>query len=348
MPSIQAHARRLTEEIRSVLWWNHLVSPLAGILYSLWWFGVDHLQQPVQTILLFSCSLFGTASFGYWLNDLTDQSLDQRVGKSNATLRYSTSVNLTIAGFLLLVGAWPWYYLVQYSVGFYAWLGVFITLLLYSVPPFRLKERGLAGVLCDAGYGHLLPVWIVLGIFASPEITASPDWTVWAFLGSLLLLIKGLRNICLHQLEDRHRDRKAGVQTFVLRWGPKRTASLISWLFLPMEGILLLILAIVVHPVFLAGLLFFLFTYALRVWSWKFYRSYSERMVYRLWYVLNDFYEGTFPLLALGLVLFHKPWLGWLLPVHVFLFPRALNHWRWVWDTWKNLTFWIELRKYIL
>lgn len=348
MATIRDHARRLSRDIRSVLWWNHIASPLAGLIYGFGWLGMDHLHHPERTVFLFTCSLFGTASFGYWINDLTDQELDQRAGKPNATLQYTTPVNLLIAGILLLTGSLPWYFMDYHSVGWYAWLSVIITLCLYSIPPVRLKERGFAGVLCDTLYGHLLPVWIVLGIFAPPRLVNAADWRWFAVAGSALLVLKGIRNICLHQLEDRHRDRITGIRTFALVNGPLRTARLISWVILPLELLLLMLLATVAHPLFLAGLLFFLFTYGLRVWSWKFYRSYSQRMVYRLWYVLNDFYEGTFPLLALALLLFRHPGLWWLIPLHVFLFPQALIHWQWVWDSWKNLTFWIELRKYIL
>ena len=86
---------------------------------------------------------------------------------------------------------------------------------LYSVQPFRLKEKGLAGI---AAYS----ISCVLGYVVFP----------WAWLGvrvlTLLVLAPAVfldkwTNLHFHQLADLDKDRRAAVRTYAVRAGLERT-----------------------------------------------------------------------------------------------------------------------------
>lgn len=167
------------------------------------------------------------------LNDLTDRGQDRAASKANRLEGKAPAFIALALALPALVGA-----------GFaIAWrddpalVTVFGTTWLvfasYSLPPVRLKERGLAGVLADATGAHLLPAMIAL-LLAYRANALPPDPRL---LGAVALWSGGfgLRGILWHQLMDRASDARAGVATFVVRRGPKAAVRLARWVALPIE-----------------------------------------------------------------------------------------------------------------
>lgn len=333
--------------IRMSLWWHHIVAPLLGVWYVILLLGKDSPLATLSSFFWLAVSIIGTASLGYWINDWTDQEQDLQVGKNNATTSYSDIQKTLILFLLFLLALTPWFFLPRSILSFGLWGVLVLSFILYSVPPIRFKERAVWGILCDMSYGHLLPVWITIGTFTNEVQLSISRPQILVCQITLLLILKGLRNIIQHQLEDRKKDQLLQLNTFVKWLGPYRSALLISLFILPLEIMVLGTLLWFLHVGLGLFYLFFILTYAWRIWSWKFYRSKSIRQVFRLWFVLNDYYEASFPLTALILLIFQDPAFIFVGLVHLFIFPKTLDHWKWVWHSWLNLELWWELRKYI-
>ena len=318
--------------LRFSLWWQHIVPPvLAGAYLAV----ATQALPPgrlVALLPLFVVSIVGIAGFGYFLNDVCDIGADRAAGKANAAAGRGPLARAAILLGLLLLGLAPWSLLPRHPVTAILLALQVGVLTLYSARPLRLKERGLAGVLADTLYGHLLPVAIALVTFFPEPLTSLASARGHRRAASILVLTgvvlacKGLRNILLHQLGDRENDRRAGLRTFVLARGPVRTLDLINRFLLPVEvGALAAVLVLLAPaaPVW-AGFAAFLAFTALMFSAWKFPYLPRRQLRFKFLYFLNDFYEEWLPPTALGIAVARHAELWPLLPLHFALFPRGL------------------------
>lgn len=317
--------QRLIHALRAPLWWNHLAPPVLSVFYFFLWKGEAGFPTYLVPLLLFMVSFTGIAAFGYWLNDWMDIAADATAGKPNAVASKSRPQRVGIAIILLISGWLPWLGLPPHWQG-PTLLGVLnLSLILYSVPPFRWKERGPLGVVCDLSYGHLLPVFIALATFAPlfSERQTHPSLTIIILL--LLLVSKGIRNIIEHQIADRKNDRKAGTSTFVTRFGALFSARILSWFLLPLELMLLSVFLACVGWALFFSFLLFLAIYLFLFYAWKAFRGHPGRWLFRWWYAPNDFYESWLPLTLLVLAGIGEPVNFLLLGVHLVIFPKSLQ-----------------------
>lgn len=157
---------------------------------------------------VFLVSFFGIGIFGYFINDISDVEGDKIAGKNNIASKFSKTQQLFYCSLLLLIGFLP---IVTTAPKTTSLLVVeVILLLLYSFPPFRLKEKGFIGIITDSTYAYFLPSLILLTYLESL-------FSVDIFFGYFLPLfgfILGIRNILNHQLEDYDNDRIANTKTF--------------------------------------------------------------------------------------------------------------------------------------
>ncbi|MDB5281926.1 MAG: hypothetical protein JWO06_1001, partial [Bacteroidota bacterium] len=197
--------------------------PLLVIIYYL--MSRSSYQSPdwYQYILLFLLSSIGFGIMGYLINDWADikeNSLQQRpnfMGSIPAMWRYV----LTLPA--IAVAVVPWYFLLFDKIVIALLSIQILCYLVYSFYPFRIKERGMAGLLLDAIYAHVLPA--VLVIYAFSQL-GHVDLTM-GFLGCGILLcylaVVGVRNIIMHQQKDFEDDKNAGTKTFVVSSGLRKT-----------------------------------------------------------------------------------------------------------------------------
>ena len=106
-----------------------------------------------------------------------------------------------------------------------AYLGAWATFSLYSVRPFRLKSRGALGLIADACGAHVFP-GLTAALLAYRAAGKSID-PVWIAAVVLWALGYGLRGILWHQLYDFEADRKAAVQTFVVKHSRRAAERLV-------------------------------------------------------------------------------------------------------------------------
>jgi 4-hydroxybenzoate polyprenyltransferase len=197
------------------------------------WFGLDYVRD-IALFLLFS--LTGTA-YGYLVNDLADVELDRRAGKSNVFEGMSQAkavlVVMTVLAVMVVCGL-PFIH----RPGFLSlWMAWTLTATFYSLPPVRLKERGLLGLGATVAAQHAIPATMA---FAALGYLRA--WGAFVFIS--YITTRGVSSDVGHQMRDRARDEAAGATTFAVRQGHAAIARLYG-LSLELESLLLSIVLIV-------------------------------------------------------------------------------------------------------
>jgi 4-hydroxybenzoate polyprenyltransferase len=189
--------------------WQNLAAlfyiALAGAEYNLVFIGYVFL------FLLFSTVM---TAFGYLVNDLSDKELDKQQGKPNAF--QNISVKTAAMYILLTLGVGlaaaipfltrPWFAAL--------WLIWILLAIFYSLPPMRLKERGLIGLIVTIAAQQTLPVAILFATFG--ELFS---WGALIFI--LFATIRGGSSDVSHQMRDLASDAKVGAKTFAVVAGSK-------------------------------------------------------------------------------------------------------------------------------
>jgi 1,4-dihydroxy-2-naphthoate octaprenyltransferase len=336
--SILRFPRLLMQQLRLSKPWRYKAPFLISVPYAVLAF--EELQ-PVNAGLAFlmsCCTILGIAGFGYFLNDYADRDEDRRAGKYNVTATLSGLQLSLLLVFLLGLAIVPW---VAYfpmdglSIGLLA--AEFGLFLLYSAPPFRLKERGLAGVLADAGYAHVVPALLAAHTFALlcglPMAALLPYFIC---LGAWQAIV-GIRNILLHQVTDFDKDLRAGTRTFAHALGLTRAHQLQhALLALEIVGAAAYLVLAAPWPWLLpvVYLGFFLQILYFRVWTWKI--GLPKDLQGRLTVFFDDFYCGWLPLALLGVLIAQDLAYGLLAAAHLVLFPNGLFEFlKQFWGIWK-------------
>ncbi|WP_158266420.1 UbiA family prenyltransferase [Allosphingosinicella deserti] len=219
--------------LRAGEWWDYKLVPILTFFYAtclLLGSGIGELWGGAVLLLL---SLLPGAAYVSIINDITDVHDDLAAGKRNRMVGRSAAFRM-IAILLTLAGGAIFFWLWRHERLLLACYGAaWIAFTLYSVPPVRLKARGLAGVLADACGAHLFPTMVAVALAcASAQQPVDP---VWLSAAAAWALGYGLRGNLWHQLLDRERDIAAGVRTFAERHPPHVAARLGTWLAFPLE-----------------------------------------------------------------------------------------------------------------
>ncbi len=212
MHSIYTGRLSIFGPFRANTWWDHKLSPILATIYATGTLARIPFSSLWPVVGLALLALIACASYVSVLNDLTDAKDDQASGKPDrwagkpriyAAVLLATCVTAG-GGFLI---AWR-----NDMLLFLAYLLCWLAFTLYSAPPFRLKARGIWGVLADASGAHLFPtLFAALLVFRWNRTEAIAQWTILIALWSFAA---GVRGILWHQLEDIVNDRKIGLRTF--------------------------------------------------------------------------------------------------------------------------------------
>lgn len=313
-----AAVSRSLAPIRAGTWWEYKTPVVLGVVYATALAGGVPFSRVWPVIVVSCAALVPLASYVCVINDITDEHDDVRAGKPNRMAEKPTAVKFAwllaclagccLAGVFCFRGR-------PVAAGLYAanWLAF----TLYSVPPIRLKSRGLAGVLADASGGTLLPsLWSAL--IADPA--AAPPFlaAVAAWAGAF-----GLRGILYHQAGDLECDRDAGVGTLAVRLGPRRVASLVTLLLFPVE---LAALGTIVWLAQMRHAIPLLLVYAALQWAmWRFFQVYAVLVLprERQRFAMLKYYQFWFPLAGLLQFAAADPWSYAVIAAHVALFPET-------------------------
>jgi hypothetical protein len=203
----------VAKPFRAEDWWIGKASLLVGLVYL---FSI-YFQIPFEHFGLWAmCSLvtiIGFASLGYLLNDYFDQAQDKLAGKKNFLLNTSAVRKTAYFCLALLMLFAPWYYLPFDTFTVILIVLQLLLFLFYSAPGLRLKERGILGLITDALYAHSIPAIMAAHTYAL--ISNKPTHAVLILLLFTWQFFVGIRNILLHQQNDKDSDIVSGTKTFI-------------------------------------------------------------------------------------------------------------------------------------
>ncbi|MGE0639866.1 MAG: UbiA family prenyltransferase [Thermoanaerobaculia bacterium] len=333
-------SRILAELVRLPDWWHSKLPPLLAVAY-LGLAGPPAVPpgRGFVLLLLFLASAIATAAWGHLLNDVADIEPDRRAGRPTRIGRLPRSVARLLLALLLAAAVAPWPFLPASPFARGAFAFELLLLAIYALPPLRLKERGAAGLVVDALYGHALPMAIVVGLFAPGAGSAAAATGRWASYGAttvamalvLWKLAQGLCGALASQIADRRNDRRSGTTTWVAT--PERPRALVArrillrLLFPAQLALFVAALAALAPrwPLLPVAYLLFLAARLVRIHGvWKRTTAFYRRG-YPGYALLNDFHERWLPLFALaGLVASDRAWLP-LAAAHLLLFRSGVG-----------------------
>jgi len=226
---IRTKLDKLVSFIRWPEWYDSKIPPIVGWVY----YALYRLQFPCKEGIstLFAVTLFTVLYlvYGYVLNDYSDIEVDRKAGKRKhiANLQRGKAraiiIVIGLVGILSLFVHYSKYALLMIDV-----IGAYILATLYSLPPVRLKERGIWGILAASVAQRIFPLLIgmcVLGLY---------DFASFLWLMTNFLI--GLRYIFIHQYIDRENDLHSGVRTFATQHSVTTLHTLII-IYLVLESI---------------------------------------------------------------------------------------------------------------
>lgn len=317
--------------MRAGEWWEYKLVPVLSMVYATALVLDVPLVSLWRTALALLLALVPGAVYVSVINDLTDRDDDIRAGKPNRLAGASLPKTIAMVAIPVVLGiavSISWRDDVRLVT---AYLAAWLAFSLYSLPPFRFKGRGIAGVLCDACGAHLFPALVAV-LLVGRDVRRDPG-VLWLASVSLWSLSLGLRGILWHQLTDRENDRTAGVRTFAQRHAPAVAERFGTWVAFPLE---LAGLGAMLRQLRSPWPLLLLVVYAAfalrrkRAWALS---AVIVRPAQRYFIVLREYYDVFLPLsLLIALSLRHPPDAVGLL-IHPIVFPRLA--WQIAGESWR-------------
>lgn len=308
-------------------WWIYKIPPLLTLAFATNLLMGQELWLSIPNIFKILFSLIAGGIYAYLINDFSDQGEDAKAQKKNAFLNKSLlQRRLMLAGsaFLVLVALWFWTDAPELLA-----LYVFNYLLfaLYSLRPFRLKERGFWGVLVGGVADTVLPSLFVVGALAQKNYGLIPfAWWIAIFVWSLAL---GIKYMAGHQMQDLPNDLVTNTRTWLRKKGIQKVNRIIQYRIFPLEIIGLAMLIWVIPSYLpLAFLIVQLITEILRSRAFKRKLTVIEPLENNnIW--LQEFYELFLPLALLTQLALNDINNGLVLIVYAVLFyPRIVQFFR--------------------
>ena len=267
------------------------------------------LISDMAILLLLLCIY---ASLGHIVNSYCDREIDLIAGKMNTLALVSEKKGLILVVLIVITSLVSvfLFYIKQPVVLLLFYLAIVIAAL-YSMPPVRLKERGVFGLVAAAVAQRTLPVVI---IFHALEV-----WELSAPVLCLLSTLIGIRYIIVHQIKDEEADMNAGVQTVATTRGTAFLRMLLKNFIFPLE-LVSLVLAVIIMAMDLpaVGVAAVLYAFWTTIQLLVLDRGNETRFSVESYTILADFYCFYWPLL-LSALLIERNKIFWI----VFIFTLA-------------------------
>ena len=312
--------KKVKEAVRAAEWWEYKLAPILGTFYATAFL----IREPITTLwpaaLMLFAALVPGAAFVSVLNDATDRTEDRIAGKRNRLEgRSAAFIGLLLTATIVpgLVIDWSWRHdALLLSIYLAAWL----SFLLYSVRPFRLKRRGLAGLVADASGSSLFPTLTgVALVFRTTRHVVDREWLTAVALWAIAY---GIRGILWHQLLDRDNDVRAGVETFAARHAFAAAALFGNFVVFPLELLAMALMLLRLKSAIPALLLLLHAAYVIarrHLWRVRAVVVVS-RSPYRI--LMQEYYEVLFPVGVLLASSRSYPRDAIAIAAHLLLFPR--------------------------
>jgi 4-hydroxybenzoate polyprenyltransferase len=271
-------------------------------------------------LLLALLALAACAAYVSVINDLTDLEDDLASGKANRLAGKSRVFGVTALACCIVPGAAVAIYWRDDPLLLSLYLASWVAFTLYSLPPIRLKERGVFGLLADACGAHLFPtLFAAILVYHRHGVPADAVWLASVAAWSLCF---GLRGILWHQLSDLHNDEKIGLRTFARRHKIAWLHRLGNFTIFPAEVAAFCFMLWHAGSFLAIALLCY---YALFTFLRK--RLWGVNLVVvvpkvRYYIALQEYYEVFFPLAFILSSSMAYPFDALIIAPHLLLFPR--------------------------
>ena len=211
---------KIFNTIRSQEWWTYKLPPLLAIGYATCTFSPKSLLIVAPHLAIILVSLVIGAIYVSVINDITDLNEDLASGKSNRVQNIPPKLRWVIPIGCLLIGLGFEYIYYPDLLSCFLYLGSWVVFSLYSIKPFRFKNRGILGVFCDASGSHLFPSLLMI---SSVSYLTKQEINWWWFSSTgIWSLCYGFRGILWHQFVDRDNDLKVNLNTYASRIEPNK------------------------------------------------------------------------------------------------------------------------------
>lgn len=255
------------------------------------------------------------------INDITDIKEDLVAGKTNRMSSLRPVVRMIIVMMCLSAGIACGVIIYPNRLSLFFYLMAWIVFSLYSIPPFRLKKRGVSGLICDASGAHLFPT-----LFTAAYLCADNFGTLglgWYGAVGIWSLTYGLRGILWHQFYDRNNDLKSGTSTYASQKSPEDFQASELIIFVVEISAFSVIFYKTLSTLTMLSLVLYILLVLIRKLAFDYRISLivtPEGLPHQI--LMNDFYLVFFPLAQLGSLAMTERY-GWIvLCIHMVLFPR--------------------------
>lgn len=308
--------------IRANKWWHFKVNIfLAFILLA----SLPIAEKPNAdhwlSCLLYLFALLPGATYVSLINDLTDYKQDRIARKVSGIdlIGKKRSISLIILSISLGILLTLFLPITLTAKALYA--AAWIAFSCYSIPPIRLKNRGIWGVMADASGAHLFPILFLFAAIQQHHFNA-----ITGLLIGINMLCYGLRSILWHQFSDKQNDLNAGVVTLVTTYNNAKIKRMAKAFFL-VECIVLITYFIIQKHYFLLLTLAIYGTYVFLLQ--RFLRVQvvlSATQPNTSWtFIMGRFYQFFLPLALLLYYSVHNYFLLLAIPIFLWLFPIITN-----------------------
>jgi 4-hydroxybenzoate polyprenyltransferase len=311
----------LLENARYQDWWEFKIPPLLATAYASALLLHIPFPQLWPLLLMVLFALLPGAVYVCVINDITDLEDDRQCGKANRM--EGKSIGFKIFALMAcvvpgLIACWMFRHY-PFTLSFY--LANWLAFTLYSVPPFRLKVRGVWGVAMDASGAHLLPTLWTACLVA--EAAGHPVPALFLASLGVWAVTVGLRGILWHQLLDRESDRRGRITTFAARTNPLAIHRFVSFVSFPLEVAALASILLQVNTAWA-----WLLLAAYLAVEWLSHRCFGVDIIlvqptphFRI--MFGEYYQLLYPLTFLLAMTQQSIAAGWLIVLQLALFPHC-------------------------
>lgn len=237
---------KYTNTFRLQQWWQ----PKAGNIFIIIFLAsiITHLEfnKLVTYILPAIITIVGIGGFGHLINDFFDLESDKKTNKKNSLENKSNPQRILFISFSILLALAPWGFLPIDHFSIYLLTTEFVMLLLYAIPPFRFKTKGLLALVTDSLYAHVIPS--ILSFHTFVLISNQKVELAFYIIISIWQFFIGIHNILIHQLEDFENDTRSQINTFTTVKGKETTRGFLLRYIFPLH-----IISFVVFVIFIAS-----------------------------------------------------------------------------------------------
>ncbi len=310
--------------IRSNEWWEYKFPPILAIGYMVIADSGDHFINLSVDLIILLLSLITGAAYVSILNDATDIADDAIAGKNNRLAGYPFFKRISFVAIPFIAGTIFSCYYASNRLTMLLYISCYICFTLYSLPPFRLKKKGVIGIVADAAGSQLFPT-LFMAAFLFFRTRQAVDYYRLIFIGAWSFCF-GLRGILWHQYHDLEKDLLSGTKTIVQRLN-KKEIFIIGNVLMGIEFLAFVLLLFSFKLLLPAIIMFFYFLYLIGLYKqWKVTTVLIRptAAAYRIF--MNEYYQVFLPLSTLSSVAWEQPSVLILLLFHIALFP--VNTWR--------------------